>query len=564
MKIYVVQKGDTLAIIAKKQGTTIETLKKLNPSLNETDELIPGSKVKVPLGIKKGTKERIEVETRSEAQQGIQTQPTIETSPRTEQGQTNLTPPSPSPMPTQSTNYPMLESEQEQVPMYQWPNVPSPANPDMTSTNQTMPEQLSNINQMPQTNPFYTQQVNNEMLYSLAETSIPNKPNQSHQEPSYLGGWNDEANAAQLYPVGSEGNDKYYDNLENYPESINQGAPWNLPYPAPYPTTSPLQSGKEMKRGEHSGTQLNPSQPMESPISSNLMPTMPITNESPANPSNVSPAYQGPSSPNPGYPSSVSPAYQGLSSPNPGYPSSVSPVYQGPASPNLGYPSGVSPAYQGPSSPNPGYPSGVSPAYQGPASPNPGYPSSVSPAYQGPASPNPGYPSSVSPAYQPPKPPKGGKPGSVSPAYQGPASPNPGYPSDVSPAYQPPRPPKGGKSGSAGPTYQGPMSPYPSPDLYRGYTQLQQPCGCGDQGFNPILTPFPSYSNQQPYYGKADVHPVSRSNESKETPLIAGSYTHWDGQTKSPEERWYSYDNHSEHPLQPSLSQDSEDKSKKE
>jgi morphogenetic protein associated with SpoVID len=48
VKIHIVQKGDTLWIIAKKYGVDFEELKKLNSQLSNPDMIMPGMKVKVP------------------------------------------------------------------------------------------------------------------------------------------------------------------------------------------------------------------------------------------------------------------------------------------------------------------------------------------------------------------------------------------------------------------------------------------------------------------------------------------------------------------------------------
>lgn len=52
MKIYVVQKGDTLSLIAKKHGIVLSDLLKMNPQLTNPDNIMPGMKIKVPTGSK--------------------------------------------------------------------------------------------------------------------------------------------------------------------------------------------------------------------------------------------------------------------------------------------------------------------------------------------------------------------------------------------------------------------------------------------------------------------------------------------------------------------------------
>ncbi|MFC4618136.1 LysM peptidoglycan-binding domain-containing protein [Camelliibacillus cellulosilyticus] len=52
MKIYTVQKGDTLSAIAQKHGITLAEIKKMNPQLTNPDKIMPGMKVKVPTGSK--------------------------------------------------------------------------------------------------------------------------------------------------------------------------------------------------------------------------------------------------------------------------------------------------------------------------------------------------------------------------------------------------------------------------------------------------------------------------------------------------------------------------------
>ncbi|MBM7644706.1 morphogenetic protein associated with SpoVID [Scopulibacillus daqui] len=52
MKIYVVQKGDTLYKIAQQHGIPLEELKKMNSQLSNPDKIMPGMKVKVPTGYK--------------------------------------------------------------------------------------------------------------------------------------------------------------------------------------------------------------------------------------------------------------------------------------------------------------------------------------------------------------------------------------------------------------------------------------------------------------------------------------------------------------------------------
>lgn len=52
MRIYIVQKGDTLFEIAKNNGATLEEVMKLNPQLSSPDLIMPGMKIKIPSGKK--------------------------------------------------------------------------------------------------------------------------------------------------------------------------------------------------------------------------------------------------------------------------------------------------------------------------------------------------------------------------------------------------------------------------------------------------------------------------------------------------------------------------------
>lgn len=48
MKIYTVQKGDTMYKIAKHHNITLDQLLKLNPDIKNPDQIMPGMKVKIP------------------------------------------------------------------------------------------------------------------------------------------------------------------------------------------------------------------------------------------------------------------------------------------------------------------------------------------------------------------------------------------------------------------------------------------------------------------------------------------------------------------------------------
>jgi morphogenetic protein associated with SpoVID len=50
LKIYTVQKGDTLYEIAKKHGIALSELQKANPQLKDPNTIMPGMKIKVPTG----------------------------------------------------------------------------------------------------------------------------------------------------------------------------------------------------------------------------------------------------------------------------------------------------------------------------------------------------------------------------------------------------------------------------------------------------------------------------------------------------------------------------------
>ncbi|MDQ0339509.1 morphogenetic protein associated with SpoVID [Caldalkalibacillus uzonensis] len=50
MKIHIVQKGDTLWKLAEKYGVDFEKLKQVNTHLADPDQLMPGMKVKIPVG----------------------------------------------------------------------------------------------------------------------------------------------------------------------------------------------------------------------------------------------------------------------------------------------------------------------------------------------------------------------------------------------------------------------------------------------------------------------------------------------------------------------------------
>ncbi|WP_176222189.1 LysM peptidoglycan-binding domain-containing protein [Tuberibacillus sp. Marseille-P3662] len=58
MKIYVVQKGDTMYEIAQKHGIALETVKKANPQIKNPDNLQPGMKLKIPSTSKAVKKEK--------------------------------------------------------------------------------------------------------------------------------------------------------------------------------------------------------------------------------------------------------------------------------------------------------------------------------------------------------------------------------------------------------------------------------------------------------------------------------------------------------------------------
>lgn len=49
MQTYTVVKGDTLWLIAKKFGVTLEELIKANPQIKDPNKIYPGNKVNIPL-----------------------------------------------------------------------------------------------------------------------------------------------------------------------------------------------------------------------------------------------------------------------------------------------------------------------------------------------------------------------------------------------------------------------------------------------------------------------------------------------------------------------------------
>lgn len=53
MRIYIVQKGDTLYNIAKAHNVSLDDLIKLNPHLSSPDYIAPGMKIKIPSEVKK-------------------------------------------------------------------------------------------------------------------------------------------------------------------------------------------------------------------------------------------------------------------------------------------------------------------------------------------------------------------------------------------------------------------------------------------------------------------------------------------------------------------------------
>lgn len=53
MRIYIVQKGDTLGDIAKKHKVELDSIMQLNPQLSGPDYIMPGMKIKIPGEIKK-------------------------------------------------------------------------------------------------------------------------------------------------------------------------------------------------------------------------------------------------------------------------------------------------------------------------------------------------------------------------------------------------------------------------------------------------------------------------------------------------------------------------------
>lgn len=52
LRIYVVQKGDSLYKIAKEHHVALEDLIKLNPHIANPDAILPGMKIKIPSGVK--------------------------------------------------------------------------------------------------------------------------------------------------------------------------------------------------------------------------------------------------------------------------------------------------------------------------------------------------------------------------------------------------------------------------------------------------------------------------------------------------------------------------------
>jgi hypothetical protein len=470
VKIYVVQKGDTLEEIASKHGMTIDEFRKMNTNLTE-ETLSQGMKVKVAIG-KQPLKRAIPVNERSEGHHQAPAQPAptqqapVQQAP-VQQAPVQQTPVQQAPEPVQQPTHSAPEPVAEKQPntsagtqlagesTAEYPKILYPKQPETTSWN-----------------PY---DMGTDPSYSIPQDSTAISPESQGNMGTQVSPATQGGGTVPYYPMGNAVSPSW--------QAPNSGSMVSPSWQGP-------NSGNVVSpawQGPNSGNVVSPS--WQGPNSGNVV--SPAW-QGPNSGNVVSPTWQGPNSGN-----VVSPTWQGTNSGN-----VVSPAWQGPNSGNV-----VSPSWQGPNSGNV-----VSPSWQGPNSGN-----AVSPATQGPNMGN-----TVSPATQ------GSNSGNtVSPVSQGdgvkPFYPNPkfgGASSQKKPMY--PFHPSG-QMGQKSPYYpqlqpwNGEQPQYP---ISHGTVQLNQPFQSGKSagGKSPLpwSNPQVAGASTKP---KATQSAPSKANTGKLSPV---------------------------------------------
>ncbi|TCP32252.1 morphogenetic protein associated with SpoVID [Scopulibacillus darangshiensis] len=233
MKIYVVQKGDTLYEIAQKHGISLADLKKMNPQLKNPDMIMPGMKIKVPVAggpakkkeqqvkkeaqIKKGKKENIAPNNKMPVKEKKKEMPIKEeqkkplpkkTAPITKKE----VPVKKAPVKKQM---PMMEMEEKEVPKYKHSKKTAPTFPMM---DENISENLAGMENKKQNLPLMDNNFPNVMM-----------PKPDHQMPiNQKANKQDSLNTMPMWDWPNAGNvNEHHEHLENAEQNKMPSPKWH-------------------------------------------------------------------------------------------------------------------------------------------------------------------------------------------------------------------------------------------------------------------------------------------------------------------------------------------------
>lgn len=351
LKIYSVQKGDTVETIAEKHGISRSDLRKLNAGLSEKEVLTPGLKVKIPTESKPVQRKIVVVKKTEEKEKATEVQPDApfqEEDPevnislnsntytfKTENVQAPTMPHNDGyveqtmgigmegeGVPMMEDPFPnaMMHKDEQDIPEQATPGYglpsgggygqphPGGSNYPVQGYNYNYPYQPQMPNAYPQAGQAYPQAG-----APYTQNGEPNYPNPAQEEQQgyygYPSGWSPYRN-----PLGCQVDDPYYEANRNYYE--------NVPYPATGQIAYTESEQNPLDQGPNYYNYFGQDGGMDQPQVDNQ------------------PAYGYPNTPNATYPAYYNPNESGQYSPQQGYPGAYNqaPYYtnppQNPAAPD--------------------------------------------------------------------------------------------------------------------------------------------------------------------------------------------------------------------------------------